>query len=293
MKRIILTAPAKVNLTLDVVGTRPDGYHLVDTILQTVGLHDTLTFTRTDRPAEIHCSLPELEGEGNLAARAAQALCRAVARPYDGFTLEIEKVIPMQAGLGGGSADAAAALVGLNLLWELHLPLERLCAIGAEVGADVPFLVRGGTARARGIGEELEPLDPMPEVWLVIQKPPIGMETARAFKLYDACTPAVRPDTDRMVSAIAARDLRQVAEGLCNRMEIVCEGTEIPAIKRAMREAGALGCAMTGSGTAVFGLFPSKEAARSALERLDRGMGALYLTRTHPYGPTLLARQTG
>ena len=291
MKRLTLTAPAKVNLTLDVVGTRPDGYHLVDTIMQTVGLHDRVTLTRTDRPVEICCDLPGLDGEANLAARAMHALCEAANLPYHGVMIEIEKVIPEKAGLGGGSADAAATLCGLAKLWELGWPMEKLCEIAAGVGADVPFLVRGGTARAQGIGERLTPIDPMPEVWLLIQKPPVGMDTAQAFKLYDACTPTVRPDNDRMVSAIAGRDLKRVAAGLCNRMEIVCTGPYIPAIKTAMLKAGALGSAMSGSGSAVFGMFPSKDAAKGALPLLDREMGEIYLTRTQRSGPAVLSRQ--
>src|SRR4051812_28052544 len=181
---LTLQAPAKVNLTLEVLGRRPDGYHDVCSVVQAISLADELTFAPAAN-ITLRCSQPELQGPGNLACRAADLLRRATG-VRDGAALTLTKRVPVAAGLGGGSSDAAAALRGLNTLWRLRLAEERLADLAAQLGSDVPFFLQpGGCALVEGRGERLTPLPALPTQWLVLVKPPVGISAAAAYGALD------------------------------------------------------------------------------------------------------------
>lgn len=280
--RLTIRAHAKVNLDLRVLGTRPDGFHELRTVFQTVALHDTLTCVERPGGFVIKCRTPGVPLDGtNLVATAAAALWKALGRdggPRD-TSITIEKAIPMQAGLGGGSADAAAALFALARLWG-GAPLTLLRQVAGSIGADVAFFLSGGTALGLGRGEEIYPLVDLPPHWIVIVRPPFGVSTAEAYAWYDE---------DRAAGVRDARELQILpvpwptrAAQMINDLEppVVRRHPEINAIKFALREAGAVASAMSGSGSAVFGLFRSRAAADRAVQPLSKGGSAACLTRT-------------
>ena len=260
-----LKAYAKINLTLDVTGKREDGYHTLDTVMQTVSVWDELEIKKINKPGiRLFCNREYLPVDTkNTAFRAAQYFFEHCGITGQGLAINIRKYVPSRAGMGGGSADAAAVLHGLNKMFKANLPLETLVELGAKVGADVPFCVVGGTCRCQGIGERVEPVAPMPDCWLVICKPPAGMSTPRAYALIDQFPLTRVQATGKMVNLLSGGDLRRIGEGLANRILV---------------SAGAFGASMTGSGSAVFGIFDSEAAARASMQRLE-GKGRLYLAR--------------
>lgn len=266
-------ARAKINLTLDVLGKRPDGYHEVAMVMQSVALADRVEV----RPAagegiELECDLPQLGApERNLAYRAA-ALLKQRCGLRRGVAIALSKRIPVAAGLAGGSADAAATLRAMNELFALGLSEAALCEIGAEIGSDVPFCILGGTRLATGRGEVLRALAPLPACHVVLAKPAVSVSTAWAYRSYDDARVAAHPDTQAVVRALAARDLTAVAALVCN----VLESVTIPAhpviaeIKARMRRGGALAALMSGSGPTAFALAPDAQCARRIAESLRR-----------------------
>ena len=275
-------APAKVNLALDILGRRGDGYHEMDMIMQTVSLSDTVAVEEQPEGFTLCAEgvfLPD--GGTTLEQRAAQAFFAALGRPMPGLRVILEKKIPAYAGLGGGSADVAALLRLLRDVYAPELPAAKLEQIGLTVGSDVPFCVRGGTARAGGRGERLIPLPPLPECFFVLCKPGFGIPTPELFARADSVSWTRRPDTGGMADAVRRGDLSGVAERLCNVFEEVLPDTrrEIFVIKRRLLELGALNAAMSGSGPTVFGLFRDDSAARTAFEILRREYPETYLAR--------------
>lgn len=277
MKEIKLKAKAKINLGLDVLRKREDGYHEVRMIMQTIPLYDRLTI----RPAEddqIHIQtnrhfLPT--GEDNLAYRAAKLLMDEF-QIKQGVEIELAKYIPVAAGMAGGSSDAAAALVGVNKLFDLGLSTEQLMERGVKIGADVPFCVMRGTALAEGIGEKLTPLPPMPKCHILIAKPGIHVSTKFVYGNLRANELEEHPDIDGQIGALKRGDLRELARLMGNVLETVT----IPAypvirqIKDTMKEYGALNAMMSGSGPTVFGLFEEETAAQEAYRVLSEGEDA-------------------
>lgn len=280
--KLTTRAHAKVNLDLRVLGTRADGYHELRTVFQTVELHDTLTVV--DRPGlfSVKCRMPGVPlDETNLVWRAAAALWKALGRAGDprDAVVTIDKLIPMQAGLGGGSADAAAALVGLARLWG-GVPVTLLREVAAGIGADVAFFLSGGTVLGLGRGEEIYPLVDLPPHWIVIVHPPFGVSTAEAYSWYD---------DDRTAGLKESRELQILpvpwptrAAQMINDLEppVVRRHPEITALKVSLREAGAVASAMSGSGSAVFGLFRGRAAAARCVKPLSKGGNTAILTRT-------------
>ncbi|MBQ9414472.1 MAG: 4-(cytidine 5'-diphospho)-2-C-methyl-D-erythritol kinase [Clostridia bacterium] len=257
-----VTAPAKINLTLYVEGKRADGYHELTSVFQTVTLADTVILEQADH-IKLSCSDPALPtDERNTAHRAAAAFFAATGI-QGGATIHIEKRIPQQAGLGGGSADAAGVLVGLNALYDAGLSTADLCRIGASVGADVPFCVAGGTAMVTGIGEILRPLPPMPDCAIAIVKPPIGVSTKEAYQAVDAL-PKSPADRDAMCRALQNGDLIAIARLLDNDFERALCLPEVERAKDQLRSFSPLGVSMSGSGSAVFALFDREETALAA-----------------------------
>ncbi len=284
IKRAKLTvrAHAKVNLDLRVLGVRADGYHELRTVFQAIELHDTLVCSEQAGPFTLKCKSPGVPLDAsNLVWKAAAALWRALGRAGDirDAVIQIDKKIPVEAGLGGGSADAAAALTALARLWG-GAPITLLREVGATIGADVPFFLSGGTALGLGRGEEIYPLVDLPPHFVVIVRPPFGVSTAEAYSWYDQ---------DREAGLRENREFQQLpvpwpsrAAQMINDLEppVMRRHQEIGALKTALREAGATAAAMSGSGSAVFGLFRSRAAAQKAIKPLSRQGAKVVLTRT-------------
>lgn len=275
MKEINLKARAKLNISLDVTEKRSDGYHNMLMVMQTVSLHDKVRIT-TDESGELKAfsNLRFIPGDQrNLAVKAAARYLREIEREDVGAKINIEKRIPVGAGMGGGSADAAAVLRGMNMLFEGALSEERLLEISADVGSDVPFCLMGGTALAEGRGEILSPLPAMPDCLFVICKPDFSISTPELFKKLDSSGRRRHPDTAGMIEALGRGDLIQI----CRRMYNVFEDVDdrrmrtVQEIKGSLLDFGALGAMMTGTGSAVFGVFNDKDAAEKCCERLRGG----------------------
>lgn len=263
-------AYAKINLSLDILGTRPDGYHLVRMLMQSLSLRDVLTLTVADTPRlTMTCSDPSLPtDEHNLAYRAASLFCDTYHIPY-GIHLHLEKHIPVAAGLAGGSSDAAAVLRGLNEMFGRPASKEELAALGLKLGADVPYCLLLGTALSEGIGEILTPLPAAPQCYCLLVKPEAGASTKQIYTDYDllaAREPIVHPDTDGLLTALSSGDYPGITSRLCNVLEPVTvkHVPEISVIKETLKELGADGVLMSGSGPTVFALFSSEEKARHA-----------------------------
>ena len=275
-----LTAPAKINLALDILGTRPDGYHDMRMVMQTISLCDTVTVEETAAGFELQTDgdfIPA--GKKTLEQWAAEAFFEAIGQPMPGLRVTLEKVTPAYAGLGGGSADVAALLRILRDTYAPGLPAEELERIGFTVGSDMPFCVRGGTALAEGRGEVLTDLTPLPDCWFVLCKPDFGIPTPSLFARVDGGELTHRPDINGMRLALETGDLPGVAARLGNVFEGVLpeEYHEVLHIKKRLMELSALNAAMSGSGPTVFGVFAEQETARRAAEVLKETYQQTYL----------------
>lgn len=263
--QLILYAPAKINLSLDVVGSREDGYHLVEMVMQTISLADRITLERTNNGG-IHLSCSHAfvpSGPDNLVWKAAHLLKKEYGHKRLGAQITIDKTIPVAAGLAGGSSDAAAALKGLNQLWDLHLSDPELARLGLSLGADIPYCLQGGTALARGIGEELTALPSPPKLWVVLFKPNVGVSTSEVYKSYEDKLVQKRPDTAGLISALASGDLPALTDAMANVLESVTFA-RLPMLRRLKQKAmefGALAALMSGSGPTIFALTPEYKRA--------------------------------
>ena len=278
-------ARAKLNLTLDVLGKRPDGYHDLRMIMQSVELADNLNLAWNDAgELRVRTNLHFLPGnEKNLAAQAALRWWEARGRAPRGLDIAIDKKIPVCAGLAGGSSDAAAVLRALNELEDVHLTPKKVAEIGEQVGSDVPYCVLGGTALAEGRGEILTPLPPLPRCWVVLCKPEFSISTPALFAKIDSVKLRCRPDTQGAVAALEAGDLAGVARRLYHVFEDALperQRTRVNDIKNAMIQCGALGASMSGTGPTAYGLFDDESAARKAVERLLELSRDVFLTQT-------------
>lgn len=278
-RRLVLKTAAKVNLTLEVLGKRADGYHEIATVMQAVDLSDRITLDEAD-DLELRSSVPDIPTDSsNLAWRAAAAL-REAAGFRGGVHITLDKRIPVAAGLGGGSSNAAGVLVGLNRLWGLRWPVERLDEVAATLGSDVPFFLRGGAAVATGRGEKVEPLRAR-SLALVLVNPKFAASTA---EMYGRLTPAMYSDggaTKALVRSLD-RSAARVAASLYNGMEAAASGVfpQIVQMRAALLAAGALGALMSGSGPTVFGVARSYEQARQIRARVARGSWECWAVRT-------------
>lgn len=279
---MILEAYAKINWSLDITGVREDGYHIMDMLMQPVSLADEITLTLSPL-LEITTGgwPPSRADETNLAYRAALALKRETGCPL-GVRIHIEKRIPIGAGMGGGSTDAAAVLIGLNRLWKTGLSGSELERIGLSLGADVPFFIRGGLTRTRGIGEDLESHECTHNYWLIIIQPCPGLSTAQVFSLWSQSGQLARPDTGRALLALQAGNLDSFCGYIGNVLQPVSEKLrpEIVQACSSLTQEGAVRSLMTGSGSAVFGIFRSPSAARKAYQRLLPRFPTIFLCHT-------------
>ena len=273
MERYAQAAPAKVNLALDILGRRPDGYHEMRMVMQTVSLCDAVTLEQAGEGFALFAQGLVLPQGKTLEQRAAEAFFAAIGRPLPSLRVTLEKNTPAYAGLGGGSADVAALLRLLRERYAPAMPREALEAVGGQIGSDMPFCVRGGTALAEGRGDLLTDLPPLPDCRFVICKPDFDLPTGPMFARlrFDGSLP--HPDVDGMSAALKQGDLAGAAGRVGNVFETVLEPPErreIQWIKEALLRHGALAAAMSGSGPAVFGLFSPEAETNRALEELGR-----------------------
>lgn len=280
-------AYAKINLGLDVVRRRDDGYHEVKMIMQTIDLYDILTFTKTEKGIAVTTNKEELPGdESNLIYKAAKLMFERFSIE-EGVRIGLIKNIPMAAGMAGGSTDAAAVFHGLNEMFSLGLSEEELCELGVGIGADVPYCIMGGTALSEGIGEILKKLPDMPACSLLIAKPDIDVSTKFVYENLHADRLEAHPDIEGMMEAIRDNDLR----GIASRMENVLETVTvkrypvIAGIKSFMKEHGAVNALMSGSGPTVFGIFDTEEKAEAAYAALEEEKLAKHIFVTEPVNP--------
>lgn len=267
MEKIVRKAYAKINLALDVLRRREDGYHEVKMIMQTVGIYDTLTFTKRAKPGILLETNQEClsTGDDNLICRAAKLILED-AGVEQGVEIFLQKRIPIAAGMAGGSTDAAATLAGLNELFALGFSLEKLQALGLSLGADIPYCLMGGCALSEGIGEILTRIPAPPACFLVVAKPDIDVSTKFVYENLHADTLERHPDVDGMVEAIKRGSLQGIADRLGNVLETVTirEYPVIDGIKEMLLNAGAENALMSGSGPTVFGIFTERERAQDA-----------------------------
>lgn len=281
-----LQAFAKINLGLDVLGKREDGYHEVRMIMQTIRMYDQLDMRKSVEPG-IHLTTNKKYipvDENNLVWRAAK-LMMDTCGIMEGVSIHLHKVIPVAAGMAGGSSDAAATLVGMNRLFHCGLSKEKLMELGVQIGADVPYCVLRGTALAEGIGEKLTVLPPMPDCWILIGKPGISVSTKYVYTTLDLNTDTVHPDIDGMKNALEDGNLY----GITERMGNVLQDVTIPAypeverIKEQMKTLGAVNAMMSGSGPTVFGIFDNEEKAQEACQKLRESGSCQQVFLTVPF----------
>ena len=277
-----LSAPAKVNLALDILRRREDGYHDMRMVMQTISLCDMVSVEEAASGFALHTNgdfIPA--GKKTLEQRAVEAFFETIGQPVPGLRVTLEKITPAYAGLGGGSADVAALLRGLRAIYCPELGGETLEKIGFQIGSDMPFCVRGGTALAEGRGEVLTDLPALPECWFVLCKPDFGIPTPTLFALVDGREMERQPDIDGMMNALKNRDLKGVAARLGNVFEDVLpeECQEVFAIKQKLLDMGALNAAMSGSGPTVFAIFQQESAAKAAYNELKTTYTETYLAQ--------------
>lgn len=278
MKQVTVLAPAKLNLTLDVTGLLPGGYHALDMLMQAITLHERVILRKSQG---LSLRLPGSRvppNDKNTAIKAALAFFYYTGL-LAGADIEVHKATPVRAGMAGGSADAAAVLVGLNELYGARLSVSELCALGAKIGADVPFALLGGTCRVQGKGDLLKALPPCPDCWFTIVMPSVGVSTPAAFAAYDALGSPTHPDAGAAEAAVEAGDLAALCAVMGNALEHCSGAAETPHIKELLLRHGALASLMTGSGAAVFGVFGQEGQAAAAAAALRAEYRQVYLAR--------------
>ena len=275
---------AKINLTLDVLGKRPDGYHDIQSVMQTISIRDDVEVeVGTAKPWTLSCDKEDVpQDSSNLAWKAAEMFCRAAKRDPEGVAIRITKRIPTQAGLGGGSADAAAVLRALNRHYDYPFSIYALAELGAEVGSDVPLCTLGGTVLCQGRGERLRKLPDLPETLFVVCKPDFPVSTPELYRRLDETAIARRPDHTAMEAAIVQGDVGAIAGQLCNVFEPVVteKHLELNYIKSLMNSYGALGFAMSGSGPSVYAIAPSFEYAAVICTMLKDNYPQVFIAKT-------------
>lgn len=275
MEKIIMTAPAKINLMLDVTGRRGDGYHTLDTVMQSISLCDTVEiFSNGSGAVTVDCTDKSVPcgkyAEKNIAFKAAMAFYSCTGISDVGLHISIEKRIPSQAGLGGGSSDGAAVIAGMNMLYGTKLSDSQLCDIGAKVGADVPFCIIGGTKLCKGIGEVISPAPQLEDCFIVIGKGSGGISTAEAYKKIDCLSPSNEQNSLMYDGTICS-----LKKTCGNIFETVTKTKDVSEIKKICAECGAAYSAMSGSGSAVFGLFlKHREAVNCSLSLKEQNFFA-------------------
>lgn len=278
--KVSVLAPAKINLSLDIIGKRPDGYHDVSMVLQSVSLYDKVTVECYDNgdSVTITCNKDGVPTDkSNIVYKAYDAFFKYTKIERRSTNIHIEKTIPFGAGLAGGSADGAAVIMALNKINSTHLNEKQMMEIGASFGADVPFCVMGGTAHATNTGTDLKRIINMPKCYIVICKPEISVSTKEAYEKCDSRDKKTFIYTDEVIKMLYKRDLRGVCSCLYNEFEEVLELPDIVKLKKEMLDQKALSCLMSGSGSAVYGIFNNEKKAQNCVEFLKKNYNDVFL----------------
>ncbi len=282
MKRLTVKAPAKINLVLDVVRKRKDGYHDIKTVMHTLEMADSLTFTPRKEGIYLSCDRPGVPtDERNLVMQAARALCAEFKVDY-GVHIHLQKRIPVAAGMGGGSSDAAAALVGLCRFWDIPVDYPRLTTLAARLGSDVPFLLKGGCALCTGRGEKVKEWPSAPGIWLVIVNPGFAVPTPTVYQKLKLPLTREKNYITLLRPAVSNKNPVKIGQYLHNDLETVTLAMhpEIGRIKETLQTCGVTGALMSGSGPTVFGILPSAEVGRAVLKGLGSRYSFVSITRT-------------
>lgn len=286
MDKLELKALAKINLGLDVLGRRENGYHDVKMVMQTIHLYDEVILEKTKESGiHLETNLSYLPvDENNIAYKAAKMLQEEFEIP-EGIRIQLKKYIPVAAGMAGGSTNAAAVLFGMNRMYHLGLTEQQLKDRGVKLGADVPYCIMRGTVLAEGIGEILTPLPPMPRCYVLIAKPGISVSTKTVYEKFDALQDVDHPDIDRLMLGLEQGDLEKVASSMGNVLEGVTIGLYpvIEKIKQVMKQEGALNAMMSGSGPTVFGIFEERKTAKRAYNMIKEKKLARQIYVTNVY----------
>lgn len=289
MDKLELKALAKINLGLDVLGRRDNGYHDVKMVMQTIYLYDDVILKKTKESGiQLATNLSYLPVDENNIAYKAAKLLREEFELQEGISIYLKKRIPVSAGMAGGSTNAAAVLFGMNRMFDLGLSMQELMERGVKLGADVPYCVMRGTVLAEGIGERLTPLSPMPKCTVLIAKPGISVSTKTVYEKFDALSRIEHPDIDGLVRGLEEGDLQKISSCMGNVLEMVTieDYPIIEQIKNIMKREGALHAIMSGSGPTVFGIFEDRKSAKRAYRALrEKNMAKqIYLTGVHNTG---------
>lgn len=282
MESLSIKARGKINLVLDIVGKFDNGYHAVDMIMQKINLHDTLICKKHAQEIIIHCDHKDVPtDENNLIVKAIQGVKEYLGVDY-GMAITLEKNIPVSAGLGGGSSDAASAIKAYNSLYELNLTKEEMQKIGQSVGADVPFFFEGDCCRATGIGEKLRAIKGLDTGWIVLCKPNISVSTREVYEGLNYPLILSHPKVDAMAEALEKKDIEEVSKHLGNVLEQVTlkRYSSVREIKEKLRQSDALGVLMSGSGPTVFALFKDYDSGNKVYKKLSNIYSETYLTRS-------------
>lgn len=283
MSKICLKARAKINLNLDVIGKRPDGYHIVEMVMQQIDLFDNVTISKEEKGITIETTCEYVkDDDSNIAYKAAELLMKDYPE-IPGVRIHIEKLIPVAAGMAGGSTDAAAVLVGMNKLFDLGLSQKVLMDYGLKLGADVPFCILGGAAVAEGIGEALTPIDGLKNQWVLIAKPPISVSTKEIYTNYDAGNIREERPFRELLEAIENQQILELGHLMFNSLESVTleKYKMVEKLKRKVQETGAVATMMSGSGPTVFGLYKNYERGLKALKNIKKLYPQTYLVKTY------------
>jgi 4-diphosphocytidyl-2-C-methyl-D-erythritol kinase len=283
MDKVTIKCPGKINLSLDVVGIREDGYHLLKTIMQNISLFDEVTVKKTDGDINLYCNNGHVPCNSSNTAYKAASLIIDKYNIKAGVDIIIEKRIPVAAGLAGGSTDAAGVIKAMNELFELGMSDWDMMEVGIKIGADVPFCILESTALAEGIGEVLTSLSPIEDVWCVLAKPDISISTMEVYTKLKIDEIPKHPNTLKLQEYIEKKDIHNIAQNMINVLETVTikENPVIFDIKNIMMEFHALGSLMSGSGPTVFGVFEDKLAAERCYHRLKDYLKEVFLVKTY------------
>ncbi len=285
LKKIDIKAFAKINLMLDIIAKRCDNYHDLFMVMQSVGIYDIVTLEEnTSKNVTIECDNPSIPlGKDNIAYKAADLFYNKSTLRNCGLKIKIKKNIPHDAGLAGGSADGAAVLVGLNYLNGNIFDTKELCNIGAKIGADVPFCILGGTKLAQGIGDVLSNVRQLPPCYILLAKPFCSVNTTQAYSQFDSHGKTHTPNHFDILAALESSDLKQISDCIENVFEQFIDVPDRIEIKEIMRQGGALGTCMSGSGPTIYGIFDEKHKAENTAKELSAITESVFLTRPIQY----------
>ena len=287
MDKVTVIAPAKINLSLDILGVDERGYHLLDMIMQTVSLFERVTVSKKEKDITLSSNARYIPTDSKNVAVKAAMLFFEYTGIQGGVHIHIKKTVPIKAGMAGGSADAAGVIVGLDKIYETNLTRQQMCEIGAKAGSDVPFMIMGGTKRVQGVGEIIKPCPPMPGCHLVICMPDKGVSTPAAFANYDTLGEKTLVETDKLVAAMEENDIYGVAKYMANDLEKAAASEYTQPIKEELIQQGAIGSVMTGSGAAVFGVFDDEDKAKAAVEYFRDRVRSVFIAKPVGFGATI------